>query len=66
RITLSTPKLQLYSAQLNVIADFRGLRYYMYHQRMTTAFIFIVLFTSIEVIFAIAAWNMFDYKKHFQ
>ncbi|KAI8384098.1 putative adipose-regulatory protein-domain-containing protein [Blakeslea trispora] len=58
-ITISTHKLQIYKAQLSVIADFKGLRYYMYHKRMTTAFIFIFLFTFIEVIFAFIAWNAF-------
>jgi hypothetical protein len=31
----------------------------MYHRRIATAFVFIVLFTTIEVIFAMAAWNVF-------
>jgi hypothetical protein len=31
----------------------------MYHRRIATAFVFIVLFTAIEVIFAMAAWKMF-------
>lgn len=34
-------------------------RYYMYHRRVSTAFVFIVLFTMIEVICAIAAWKLF-------
>ncbi|KAI8377169.1 putative adipose-regulatory protein-domain-containing protein [Choanephora cucurbitarum] len=58
-VSISTPKLQIYKAQLSVIADFKGLRYYMYHKRMTTAFIFIFLFTFIEVVFTFVAWNMF-------
>lgn len=31
----------------------------MYHRRVATAFIFIVLFTTIEVIFASIAWRAF-------
>lgn len=31
----------------------------MYHRRITTAFIFIVLFTVIEIIFASIAWKIF-------
>ncbi|KAI7898335.1 putative adipose-regulatory protein-domain-containing protein [Cokeromyces recurvatus] len=61
-VTLSTPKLQVYNAQISVIADFHGLRYYMYHRRILTAIIFIVLFTLLEAIFAIGAWNVFGKK----
>lgn len=31
----------------------------MYHRRITTAVIFIVLFTAIEVVFAMGAWRVF-------
>lgn len=31
----------------------------MYHRRITTAFIFIILFTVIELIFASIAWKVF-------
>lgn len=31
----------------------------MYHRRIGTAFVFIVLFTIIEIIFAMVAWKMF-------
>jgi hypothetical protein len=31
----------------------------MYHRRIATAFVFIVLFTAIEVIFASIAWRTF-------
>ncbi|CAO0789722.1 unnamed protein product [Mucor circinelloides] len=58
-VTLSSSKLQVYDAHISVIADFRGLRYYMYHRRVSTAFAFIALFTMIEVICAMAAWRMF-------
>ncbi|KAI8645962.1 putative adipose-regulatory protein-domain-containing protein [Parasitella parasitica] len=58
-VKLSSFKLQVYDAHISVIADFRGLRYYMYHRRVSTAFIFIVLFTMIEAVCAIAAWKMF-------
>ncbi|KAG2201340.1 hypothetical protein INT47_001428 [Mucor saturninus] len=59
RVTLSSAKLQVYDANISAIADFRGLRYYMYHRRITTAFIFMVLFTVIELIFASIAWKVF-------
>ncbi|KAG1449177.1 hypothetical protein G6F46_000254 [Rhizopus delemar] len=59
RVTLSTHQLQLYEAHLSVVADFRGLRYYMYHKRITTAFVFMILFTVIELICASIAWRSF-------
>ncbi|CEP09357.1 hypothetical protein [Parasitella parasitica] len=58
-VTLSTSKLQVYDAHISVIADFRGLRYYMYHRRISTASAFVVLFTMIEIVCALAAWKMF-------
>lgn len=59
RVTLSSSKLQVYDAYISVIADFRGLRYYMYHRRISTAIIFMLLFTVIEIIFASIAWKVF-------
>lgn len=59
RVTLSTPELQIYDARLSVIADFRGLRYYMYHKKITTAIMFMILFTVIELICASIAWKSF-------
>ncbi|KAI8996871.1 putative adipose-regulatory protein-domain-containing protein [Pilobolus umbonatus] len=59
RVTLSSQRLQVYDATLNVVADFHGLRYYMYHRKFITATVFILLFTVIEIMFAIVAWRVF-------
>ncbi|KAI9256218.1 putative adipose-regulatory protein-domain-containing protein [Sporodiniella umbellata] len=59
QVTLSTPQLQVYDAQLTIVADFRGLRYYMYHKRISTAIVFMLLFTVIELICASIAWRSF-------
>ncbi|KAI9251633.1 putative adipose-regulatory protein-domain-containing protein [Helicostylum pulchrum] len=59
RVTLSSSKLQVYDAYISVVADFRGLRYYMYHRRISTAIVFMILFTVIEVVFASIAWKVF-------
>ncbi|KAI9480614.1 MAG: putative adipose-regulatory protein-domain-containing protein [Benjaminiella poitrasii] len=58
-VTLSTSKLQVYDAHISIVADFHGLRYYMYHRRIATAIAFIVLFTLVEIVFAIGAWRVF-------
>ncbi|KAF7721062.1 Berardinelli-Seip congenital lipodystrophy 2 (seipin) [Apophysomyces ossiformis] len=59
KVTLSSSRVQVYDAQLRVIADFRGLRYHMYHHRIPTAITFIALFAVIELIFAAIAWKSF-------
>ncbi|KAI8142057.1 putative adipose-regulatory protein-domain-containing protein [Fennellomyces sp. T-0311] len=58
-ISISTHQLQLYNAEIRIIADFKGLRYYMYHRRFVTALGFIVMFILIEVICAAIAWKFF-------
>ncbi|KAI8373075.1 putative adipose-regulatory protein-domain-containing protein [Radiomyces spectabilis] len=58
-VTLSNPRLQVYNAELRIHADFRGLRYYMYYHRISTAFTFITVFAGIELIFAAIAWTLF-------
>ncbi|KAI8081530.1 putative adipose-regulatory protein-domain-containing protein [Halteromyces radiatus] len=58
-VTISSPTLQIYDAQLSVRADFRGLRYYMYHRRIPTAITFIILFMLIELLCATVAWKSF-------
>ncbi|KAI9499264.1 putative adipose-regulatory protein-domain-containing protein [Zychaea mexicana] len=58
-ISISTHQLQLYDANIHVVADFRGLRYYMYHRRFITALGFIVMFILIEMICAAIAWKFF-------
>ncbi|KAJ8661207.1 hypothetical protein O0I10_002956 [Lichtheimia ornata] len=58
-VSVSTHQLQVYDADLRVIADFHGLRYYMYHRRLVTAIGFVILFTVIEIICAAVAWKFF-------
>ncbi|KAI9316380.1 putative adipose-regulatory protein-domain-containing protein [Dichotomocladium elegans] len=58
-ISLSSNRLQIYDAEIHVIADFHGLRYYMYHRRLITAIGFIAMFIGIEVICAAVAWKFF-------
>lgn len=41
------------------MADFRGLRYFMYHRRIVTALGFIVMFIIIELVCAAIAWRFF-------
>ncbi|KAI8341467.1 putative adipose-regulatory protein-domain-containing protein [Chlamydoabsidia padenii] len=64
-ITLSNPTLQIYDAQFGIRADFRGLRYYMYHHRIPTATTFIVMFMLIELVFATMAWKSFGQNLWF-
>ncbi|KAJ3057184.1 hypothetical protein HK097_011189 [Rhizophlyctis rosea] len=40
-VQISTNKLQIYSCRLHIHARFQGLRYFMYHWRLTTAIVFI-------------------------
>ncbi|SAM05110.1 hypothetical protein [Absidia glauca] len=61
-VTISSPILQIYDAQLSIRADFRGLRYYMYHRRIPTAITFIVIFMVIELLCATVAWKSFGQK----
>ncbi|KAG0174093.1 Berardinelli-Seip congenital lipodystrophy 2 (seipin) [Apophysomyces sp. BC1034] len=59
KVTLSSSRVQVYDAQLQIIADFRGLRYHMYHHRIPTAITFIAMFAVIELICAAIAWKSF-------
>ncbi|ORY95628.1 putative adipose-regulatory protein-domain-containing protein [Syncephalastrum racemosum] len=58
-VSVSNPRLQVYDAELRVVADFRGLRYYMYHRRIVTALSFIVMFMVIELVCSAIAWKFF-------
>ncbi|KAI9278620.1 putative adipose-regulatory protein-domain-containing protein [Phascolomyces articulosus] len=58
-ISVSSHQLQVYDAEIHVMADFRGLRYYMYHRRFVTASGFVVMFILIEIICAAIAWKFF-------
>ncbi|KAL0074554.1 putative adipose-regulatory protein-domain-containing protein [Phycomyces blakesleeanus] len=58
-VSLSSPLVQVYDAELSIIADFRGLRYYMYHHRVATAIVFAIMFATIEFICAVIAWRVF-------
>ncbi|ORX62677.1 DUF1226-domain-containing protein [Hesseltinella vesiculosa] len=61
-VSISDPNVQIYDAQLSIQADFRGLRYYMYHRRIPTAITFILLFMAIELLFTYMAWRSFGQK----
>ncbi|ETO75457.1 hypothetical protein F444_08958 [Phytophthora nicotianae P1976] len=49
-IELNTPKLQVYSAKLTVIAQLTGLRYLMYHWAVPTAILFILNIVFVEAL----------------
>ncbi|PVZ97717.1 hypothetical protein BB558_006301 [Smittium angustum] len=55
-ISLSTAKLQVYSAEVRVYAVFSGIRYYMYYWKVPTAFIFISASFTIQFGFALLSW----------
>ncbi|KAI8074038.1 putative adipose-regulatory protein-domain-containing protein [Gongronella butleri] len=61
-VSVSDPNVQIYDAQLSIRADFRGLRYYMYHRRIPTAITFIIIFMMIELFFTYVAWRSFGQK----
>ncbi|KAI8048270.1 putative adipose-regulatory protein-domain-containing protein [Thamnidium elegans] len=56
-----TPKLidNFIESKLLILANFRGLRYYMYFHRIITGLVFIITFSTIEFIFATIAWKGF-------
>lgn len=56
-LTLSTPNLQLYSAQLVLDAHLSGFRYLMYYWPISTAISFISMFLFWEIIFAVTTWR---------
>ncbi|KAL4161124.1 hypothetical protein PRNP1_001679 [Phytophthora ramorum] len=49
-VELNTPKLQVYSAKLTVIAQLTGLRYLMYHWAVPTAILFILNIVFLEAL----------------
>ncbi|KAG2765312.1 hypothetical protein JG687_00000829 [Phytophthora cactorum] len=49
-IELNTPKLQVYSGKLTVIAQLTGLRYLMYHWAVPTAILFILNIVFLEAL----------------
>ncbi|ORX96423.1 DUF1226-domain-containing protein [Basidiobolus meristosporus CBS 931.73] len=57
-VTISSPKLQIYSAMLRLDARFEGLRYFMYYWSTTTAVVFVILFFLWEVVFSFIAWKV--------
>ncbi|KAL9544291.1 hypothetical protein MBANPS3_007697 [Mucor bainieri] len=58
-VAISDPRIQIYDAKLMILANFKGLRYYMYFHSILTALAFIFTFASIEFIFATVAWKAF-------
>ncbi|RLN54013.1 hypothetical protein BBJ29_004927 [Phytophthora kernoviae] len=49
-IELNTPKLQVYSAKLTIIAQLTGVRYLMYHWSVPTAILFILNIVFVEAL----------------
>ncbi|KAI7900841.1 putative adipose-regulatory protein-domain-containing protein [Cokeromyces recurvatus] len=58
-VSISDPRIQIYDAKLFILANFKGLRYYMYFYRISAAVIFMCMFASIEFICAAIAWKTF-------
>ncbi|KAI8985370.1 putative adipose-regulatory protein-domain-containing protein [Pilobolus umbonatus] len=58
-IDISNPRIQIYDAKLLILANFRGLRYYMYYHYIITCILSTLLFSIIEIIFASVAWKTF-------
>ncbi|KAK5125575.1 hypothetical protein LTR08_005203 [Meristemomyces frigidus] len=52
----STNRMQVYSAQAVFRARFRGLRWLMYNHRILSAFVFVGIFWTTEMLFAGLAW----------
>ncbi|KAG7395498.1 Berardinelli-Seip congenital lipodystrophy 2 (seipin) [Phytophthora boehmeriae] len=49
-IELNTPKMQVYSAKLTIIAQLTGVRYLMYHWSVPTAMLFILNIAFVETL----------------
>ncbi|KAM3515147.1 hypothetical protein MY11210_001265 [Beauveria gryllotalpidicola] len=49
--------IQIYSTQLTLTAQLRGLRYLMVHYRVLTYIVFTLLFWFFEILFMSAAWS---------
>ncbi|KAF4129844.1 putative adipose-regulatory protein (Seipin) [Phytophthora infestans] len=58
-IELNTPKLQVYSAKLTVIAQLTGLRYLMYHWAVPTAILFILNIVFLEALALIILYAVY-------
>ncbi|RUS15196.1 hypothetical protein BC937DRAFT_92771 [Endogone sp. FLAS-F59071] len=58
-ISISDSRVQVYEAKLRLDADFRGIRYFMYYWRLTSAAFFISVFLFWEFLFGILAWRLF-------
>ncbi|KAI9481197.1 MAG: putative adipose-regulatory protein-domain-containing protein [Benjaminiella poitrasii] len=58
-VSISDPRIQIYDAKLLILANFKGLRYYMYFHKISTGTLFMCMFASIEFICAAIAWKMF-------
>ncbi|KAL7314506.1 hypothetical protein PS15m_006068 [Mucor circinelloides] len=58
-VAISDPRIQIYDAKLMILANFKGLRYYMYFHSILTALAFICTFATIEFVFATIAWKGF-------
>ncbi|KAJ3493466.1 hypothetical protein NLG97_g4714 [Lecanicillium saksenae] len=52
--------IQIYSTQLTLTAQLRGLRYLMVHYRLLTYIVFTLLFWFFEVLFMSAAWSIWS------
>lgn len=52
----SSGRMQIYSARAVFRARFRGLRWVMYNHRIASAVVFVGMFWSVEMVFAVLAW----------
>ncbi|KAL3664084.1 hypothetical protein V7S43_010970 [Phytophthora oleae] len=58
-IELNTPKLQVYSAKLTVIAQLTGLRYLMYYWAVPTAILFILNIVFVEALVLVILYAVY-------
>lgn len=58
-IEINTPKLQVYSAKLTVIAQLTGLRYLMYHWAVPTALLFIINIVLLEALMLVILYAVY-------
>ncbi|KAJ1960608.1 hypothetical protein GGI12_003707 [Dipsacomyces acuminosporus] len=59
RISLSKP-LQVYTARIVFLAEFSGLRYWMYYWRVPTAIVFIAIAVMWQLLFTVISWSVLE------
>jgi len=63
RITLSRPHIQVYSSSVRIVAQFTGLRYFMYHWFFTSAFLGVLTFTFWQFFFLLAIYVSYKIRR---